>query len=233
MSAPCCGPTAARPAGSGTIHCSAPCGCGCGKIVRGQYSIGHKQGIKTYREAGSKRVHVLRAERALGRPLPRGAHVHHADGTRSEQSQLVICQDAAYHKLLHVRMRIVRAGGNPDTDLICSECKTAKSRSEFYERKSKNLKGRPYTSSCRGCASRRYEEDAMNCCTEACGHCGRCTPASDRHDAPDRHPHPPTCDHCGTTFGSGGVSVAGLGTFCGYKCRVEAEHTRAAGRKAS
>lgn len=41
----------------------------------------------------------IRAERALGRKLQRGEHVHHHSAT-----QLVIC-DAAYHGWLHRQMR--------------------------------------------------------------------------------------------------------------------------------
>lgn len=68
------------------------------------------------------RTHVIRAERALGKPLPLGAIVHHADGTKGDNAPLVICQDQAYHLLLHRRMRIVKAGGNPNTDSICRDC---------------------------------------------------------------------------------------------------------------
>lgn len=42
--------------------------------------------------------HILRAEKALGKLLPRGAQVHHHTAT-----QLVICQDQKYHRLLHKR----------------------------------------------------------------------------------------------------------------------------------
>lgn len=35
------------------------------------------------------------------------------------------------------------------------------------------------------------------------------------------------CDQCGTEFFSRGVIIDGLGTFCGYKCRVLAAHEKA------
>jgi hypothetical protein len=61
-------------------------------------------------------------EKAFGKQLPQTAEVHHVDGTRSEYSPLVICENHAYHMLLHRRMRVVRAGGNPNTDKVCSQC---------------------------------------------------------------------------------------------------------------
>jgi hypothetical protein len=55
--------------------------------------------------------------------LPSSAHVHHADGSKRPDAPLVICQDAAYHLLLHVRTRVLKAGGNPNTERLCCHCK--------------------------------------------------------------------------------------------------------------
>lgn len=79
------------------------------------------------------REHVLVAERAFGKRLPPGVEVHHVDGDRAHNinRNLVICQDKAFHRLLHARTRIVRAGGNPNTDRICCECKRLQRQDEF------------------------------------------------------------------------------------------------------
>jgi len=51
--------------------------------------------------------HIILAEKALGKPLPKGTHVHHHSAT-----QLVICQDVAYHTLLHQRQKAYEACGH-------------------------------------------------------------------------------------------------------------------------
>ncbi len=134
------------------------CDCGCGQfttisrytrngLLKGQphrfIAKHHKTGgrprqeiVKAYRWVRGKDndlrlMHRVRAEKALGKPLPVRAVVHHADGSKSDDAPLVICQDAAYHRLLHRRMRIKAAGGNPDTDLVCSTCQTAKAQCDF------------------------------------------------------------------------------------------------------
>lgn len=128
------------------------CECGCGQPtplvdrnrpkqghVKGQpmrFIRGHNgRGARFYRKvvtvhrrnmiaSDGRRIalHRLRAERALGRPLPNGVEVHHADGTIADAAPLVICQNQAYHKLLHTRMRILRAGGDPNRDRVCRDC---------------------------------------------------------------------------------------------------------------
>lgn len=131
------------------------CLCGCGEATnvasktskargdaQGQplrYVYGHQSRLQNtvagYHHrtlnGSQKRVHVHRAEKALGKPLPKGAIVHHADGSKSDSAQLVICQDQRYHMLLHLRMRIRDAGGNPDTESVCIRCRVPKPRSMF------------------------------------------------------------------------------------------------------
>ena len=129
------------------------CECGCGKTaplakwtsrklgyIKGQptrFLVGHRpKRDSSYKRSKiaanqAEAIHRLRAVRALGRPLPSNAIVHHADGSRHENAPLVICQDAAYHGLLHARMRVKAAGGNPNTDGYCRECKQAKPRDRF------------------------------------------------------------------------------------------------------
>jgi len=60
---------------------------------------------------GYVREHILIAEKVLGRLIPRGVLIHHANGTK-DSGPLVICQDDAYHNLLHQRMRALEACGN-------------------------------------------------------------------------------------------------------------------------
>ena len=69
--------------------------------------------------------HVLVAEAALGKIMPKGAVVHHIDRdpTNNISSNLVICQGHAYHNLLHKRMRALAACGNANW-LRCCRCKS-------------------------------------------------------------------------------------------------------------
>lgn len=60
--------------------------------------------------------HLLVAEEALKKPLPEQAVIHHVNENRRDNRpcNLVICQDQAYHVLLHARLRALKACGNPN-----------------------------------------------------------------------------------------------------------------------
>jgi hypothetical protein len=79
---------------------------------RGTGSI--KNGYVVYAKKG--REHVLIAEKAIGRKLPKGAIVHHVDGNplNNAHTNLVVCPNQEYHMLLHVRSRAMTDCGNPD-----------------------------------------------------------------------------------------------------------------------
>jgi hypothetical protein len=142
------------------------CECGCGKPTRPKrrFVKGHQsRHAPTYQRksyvcrgtgAAKVDVHRLRAEQALGHPLPKGAVVHHPDEDPwNPTARLVIC-DQAYHKLLHLRMRVKAAGGNPNTDKICGRCQIAKDKAEFSANKAHfdGLEG--YCRSCRSAYSK-------------------------------------------------------------------------------
>jgi hypothetical protein len=67
--------------------------------------------------------HVLVAEKVLGRYMPDGAEVHHVDANKRNNANenLVICQDHAFHLLLHQRQRALDACGNASW-LQCCYC---------------------------------------------------------------------------------------------------------------
>ncbi len=64
------------------------------------------------------------AERALGHALPAKAEIHHLNGDRFDNARtnLVICEDHAYHMLLHRRARALAACGNAAW-MCCRICK--------------------------------------------------------------------------------------------------------------
>lgn len=62
-------------------------------------------------DGARKLEHIQVAEKALGKPLPKGAVVHHWDNNPLNNSpgNLLICPSQAYHMLIHKRMRQLAA----------------------------------------------------------------------------------------------------------------------------
>ncbi len=148
------------------------CACGCGQFtylppqthrahgwIKGQpmrwlKGHGRRRGRSTndYNERGGVRAHVFVARQALGKPLPAGTEVHHIDGNKQNNigRNLVICQDHAYHILLHARTRVLKAGGNPNTERVCSTCREIKPLAAFAADRRKST---GTNTQCRACAS--------------------------------------------------------------------------------
>lgn len=172
-----------RKAATPRISTSQFCECGCGQHVgiaqQTQPKYGHVKGqpfrfrgghqrrlmkAKSYPTVGvrdslgkhkTEYLHILMAERVLGHPLPAKAHVHHVDGSRSIESQLVICQSAAYHHLLHIRSRTLRAGGNPNTERLCLKCNEVKPLRRFIKDRTVGI---GVKSCCLDCDAKRQRE---------------------------------------------------------------------------
>lgn len=89
----------------------------------GKYIVVRLPGHPRAARCGAVLEHIVVAEQALGHHLVAPAQVHHIDENKlnNAPSNLVVCQDQAYHALLHRRLDALRATGNPNS-LQCNVC---------------------------------------------------------------------------------------------------------------
>lgn len=94
-------------------------------------------------------LHKVICERVLGKKLPKGAVVHHVDNNplNNRTNNLVICEDVAYHHLLHRNIRLRAAGADWTKERICSTCNKVLPITSFYPSFRQHM-GHP----CKSCA---------------------------------------------------------------------------------
>jgi hypothetical protein len=94
---------------------------------RGKNGTGHlrQDGYVTRHIGGIRQLeHQIVGERALGKPLPENAVIHHWDKNRSNNTpaNLAVFPNRQYHNLIHQRMRAYDVCGHADW-LKCRFCK--------------------------------------------------------------------------------------------------------------
>ena len=122
-----------------------------GRIKSGKYIHIHMPQHHRATKRGYVLEHILICERVLGKPLPVGAEIHHVDGNGSnnQNSNLIICQDRAYHMLLHIKEHALKACGNSSWRR-CSICKKHDSVDNLVYRNRNSRNGDSYHhNSCR------------------------------------------------------------------------------------
>jgi len=89
--------------------------------------------VASFRNGKCRAEYKAIVELAIGKPLPKGAEVHHVDSNpyNNENSNLVVCESRAYHCLLHSRARAIEQCGDVSKNQ-CRICGEWKPFSEFY-----------------------------------------------------------------------------------------------------
>jgi hypothetical protein len=93
------------------------------KISSDGYVLVHDPGNPKEDRNGFVREHVRIIEKIIGKPLPKKSLIHHLNLDRSDNrhSNLIVCDNTAYHFLLHKRTRAFCACGNANWKK-CSYC---------------------------------------------------------------------------------------------------------------
>ncbi len=104
---------------------------------------GHKRAIKNY-----VLEHIFIVEKILGTTLREGVVIHHVNGDRKDNSNnnLVVCENQAYHMLLHQRERALKESGDSN-NIKCPICKEYDSKQNLIITKDGQNRGH------KGCAN--------------------------------------------------------------------------------
>lgn len=100
-----------------------------------RYAGGRYVTVLAARRGGKARhhpEHIVIVERAIGHELRATAPVHHVNGDTHDNrnENLVACDSAAYHKLLHTRTDALLACGDPSARRCC-RCGTYERQGEI------------------------------------------------------------------------------------------------------
>lgn len=108
-----------------------------------------------YKFNGAKQEHISAAEKAIGKPLPSGAVVHHLDGNPSnnDSGNLLVCPSQAYHRLIHQREDAFDACGNAG-HRKCVRCGRYEAPENMVVQ---SAKGKPPTYQHHGCRSKKCQ----------------------------------------------------------------------------
>ena len=108
---------------------------GVNKIISGyleQYCPNHPRCTK---KRPYVRQHILIVEKVLGRFLKLTEQVHHIDsiGLNNKNKNLIVCENQAYHSLIHKRERALQQCGNANW-IKCGYCGEWDNKKNLYIR---------------------------------------------------------------------------------------------------
>ena len=108
----------------------------------------------TSKDRKPKKWHRVYIENLIGIILPKESEIHHVDYNRAnnDPSNLVVCPDRSYHKLLHKRQEVLEAGYNPDKYQKCTDCLDFLPLHEFHKNRAR-ISG--YSNICKLCSNGR------------------------------------------------------------------------------